>query len=185
MNREYFTQLLKDRKNPYEIETELRIRKLFENKTGHEFEFRKNDDPFAWDIQCYKYVQSGAEWKRVFCCFVEVEVSEQWKNDYPPHWKTYSFLARKIHPFKNGKFLIDQLKEHAEKCFYVICNKSITDCKMISLSDAMQGDFKQCGSLSSLGNYANSFRRFPLNSEIVIRGFENSVDRVLQYANSL
>ena len=185
MNRHYFSELLKDRGNPFEIETELRIRKLFENKTGHEFEFRKNDDPFAWDIECFKYIQRGSEWERVFCCFVEVEVSEQWQNEYPAYWKTYSFLARKIHPFVNGRFLTDQLREHAEKCFYIVCNKSITDCKMICLSDAMSGSFKQCGSLSSLGSYGSAFRRFPLNSELVYRGFENSVSAVLQFSNNV
>lgn len=183
MTANYFERLLGDRGNRFEIETELQLRKIFENKTSHNFEFRKNDDAYGWDIECFRYDQVGSDWIRKFCCFVEVEVSQQWVNDYPSYWKTYSFLARKIHPFVNSRFCFNQLKENGEKCFYLIANKTMTDCKTLYLPDAINGNIEQVDH-QRIGNYRNQFRRFDLGSPFITIGLENSINQIIEFAEA-
>lgn len=181
----YFEQLLIDRKNPYEIDLELVIRKVLEtNITDYTFEFQKNDDPYSYDIKCYKYyIREGGDYNKELIAYVEVEISEHWKDEWPSYWKTYSFLARKVLEYENGKFIEDKLKEGAEKTIYLIFNKNCTDCFCCEIKIIKNFNFEH---VPVTGNYySDCFLRTSLYEKRVIRGVENSMRYIERYLNKL
>jgi hypothetical protein len=46
----YFSDLLITRANPFEIDIELEVRKIFERETDYTFEFQKNENKYDYDI---------------------------------------------------------------------------------------------------------------------------------------
>ena len=126
----YFENILKDRKDTYEIELELQVRKLFESMTEYIFEFQKNEDIYGYDLSVFKYVlEAGGRFKKQLIAFIEIEISEKWIDVYPDYWQDYSFLMRKVYDydFKKNEFT-NNVKANANTCIYIIFNKSLTDC---------------------------------------------------------
>ena len=66
-----FKDLLISRSNPFEINLELEIRKLFERNTDYRYEIRKNDDKFGYDLQIYRYFINGGDWVRKDIAYIE------------------------------------------------------------------------------------------------------------------
>jgi len=125
----YFDTLLTTRKNPFEIDVELEIRKILEKNTSYQFEFQKNEDKFSYDISVFYYFINGADWEKIKIGFIEVEVSERWQTEYPNYWKDYSFLKRKVYEWNFfDRYYTGELKSNTEHSIYVIFNKSLTDC---------------------------------------------------------
>lgn len=182
---DYFRRLLKDRKNPYQIDLELIIRKILEkNISDYTFEFQKNDDPYGYDIESYKYyIWEGGKYHKELIAYIEVEISEKWKDEWLSYWKVYSFVARKILVFKDGEFIKDKLKEGAEKTIYLIFNKSFTDCFCCEIKIIKNFEFKH---VPLTGNYYNDcFLRIGLSDERVVRGIEDSMEYIERFLNEL
>jgi len=182
----YLDKLLIDRINPYAIDVELEIRKIFEWETDYTFEFQKNEDPFDYDISVFKYYIKGADWEKKLIAYIELEVSESWKNEYPNWWNTYSFLKRKVYKWdNNNKTFINQLKDNADRTIYVIFNKELTD--------ACCSDLKTISTFNEIilpnGGKTGDIRkdtylREPLITDKVTRGIKQSIERIKEYIRS-
>lgn len=171
----YFDELLKDRNNPYEINLELWIRKLFENKTDYTFEFQKNEDKYGYDLSVYKYYLSGGDYEKILIAFIEIEVSENWENEYPQYWRDYSFLKRKVYKYDFYEdIFMNEVKDNSDKTIYIIFNKAITDsiCRdMIFIKDLKSKERKLTNS-----NRNNWFLTTTKNDVNIIRGLNKCLN---------
>ena len=178
----YFEELLKDRKNPYEIDSELIVRKMLENNTNYTYEFQKNGK-YDYDIGVYKYYLQAGSYKKVNICYIEVELSEAWITGYPEFWHNYSFLRRKVNVFdyKNNQFT-SKLKDNAEKTLYIIFNKTMTDSAAMPIKDipgACYSKFQNVTGTNSI--HDNTFYRTPLTSNNVTRGLESCFELIRKF----
>ena len=178
----YFEDLLKDRKNPHEIDSELIIRKMLENNTNYSYEFQKNGQ-YDYDIGVYKYYINAGNYEKVNICFIEVELSEAWKTNYPNFWHNYSFLRRKVNVFdRQTNRFTDELKPNAEKTLYIIFNKTMTDAAAIQIKDIPSVCYSKFQNVTGTGSiYDNTFWRTPLTSNHVTRGLENTFQLIRKF----
>lgn len=178
----FFNDLCKDRVNPYEIDTELRIRKILENYTGYQFEIRKNEDPYAYDLVVYFYDTSNVGSPAIPLIFVEIEQSETWKDKYPSNWKAYSFLARKVFKFdKTIDAFTNELKDNANKTIYIIFNQSLTDCIAQKVSFIAE-NYNLVRSTKTFNSYNDWVLRTPVdNSHLVVRGIEKTMSKIMKF----
>lgn len=169
---DYFAELLKDRVNPYEIDSELMVRKWLEKHTDYHFEFCKNEDRYGFDIICNKYEINGGNWEKRQIGFIEVELSTKWDEfNYPSNWRNHSFLARKVYKFENGEFT-SELKDGCDRMVYVIFNKPMTNCvacRPIDLVNANPTFARASFTSRALKDWA---LRVPLDCKIVAKGQE-------------
>jgi len=174
----YIKELLKDRDNPYEIDLELKVRKIFENNTDYHFEIQKNDNEFGVDLIVFKYDIEKNKYKKRKVAFIEVEVSENWVNEYPVYWRTYSFLKRKVFEFDNYKNVFtDNLKKDYYKTIYIIFNKSFSDCICQSMS--------YISSLNSVRISAgdNERSRWMLRTGLNDQNIKRGIDEVFEFCD--
>ena len=172
---QYFRELLIDRENAFEINLELEIKRILEFDMDYHNELQKNDNKYNYDLKVFKYYINGADYDKKLIAFIEIEVSENWKNDYPKNWKNDSFLARKVlqYDYKSEEFMLTNLKENADDTVYIIFNKSLTDsvcCDMVTISK-----FKLTYIPLTDNPYNNGFLRESLLdcNKKVIRGIDN------------
>lgn len=177
---DYFNKLLVSRKNTFEIDVELQVRKILESISDYHFEFQKNEDKYNYDISVFRYDISGAVYTKKCIAFVEIEVSETWKNKYPENWHTFSFLKRKVFNFDyDKKVFTKDLHENADKTIYIILNKSLTDaiccnvCKIATFKDAVN---YQTGNLRN-----DTFLRTHVTDRSVIKGLDNCLKRIHEF----
>lgn len=179
----YLNELLIDRENPYAIDVELEIRKIFEWETDYTYEFQKNEDPYDYDISVFKYYINGADWKKKLIAYIELEVSESWKDEYPYWWKTYSFLKRKVYKWDyNDNNFTNELKDNVDKTIYIIFNKKLSDscCSDIkTISTFKEEVLSNGGKTGDLRK--DTYLREPLNTKRVIRGTKNCVERIKDF----
>ena len=163
-----------DRSSAYEIQSELIVRKFLEQGTSYKFEFRKNDDKYGVDLVCLVYDIQGSEWNRREVGSVEVELSTTWHDEYPKHWKTYSFLARKLFEYdaRSKQFDFSKPKICCNDMVYVISNKSLTDWIAIDASMIMENKHLWIPDRSHVTGSSRHdwFIRFPLHASCVARG---------------
>lgn len=171
----YFSELLKDRNNPYEIDLELSVRKIFEKNTDYTYEFQKNIDPYGYDISVFKYDINGADWAKRHICYVEVEISETWIDVYPKNWMKYSFLARKVYKDIENSVLKD---EHKKTC-YVIFNKTLTDsiCQSIETISTFNLEYQEISGKKRNDYYLRTY----IGNQIVCRGVKNSLNFIYKF----
>jgi len=188
-NKKPLDKLLKDRGNPYEIELELAIRKMLENNTDLDWEFRKNQDQYGYDLQANHYlgITGKSDWDIQEKAFIEVEVSENWENKWPDHWYNYSFLTRKIRKYDwdNNEFK-DELKDNADKTIYIIFNKNLSDafCQNIKTIDDKFNIIKQ-GNIKNESSYNNTYHRLKTKEGkyIVHRGVDECLSYIQKFIN--
>lgn len=175
------SKFVPDQKAPYNIELELKIRKLLEELLSDDYEMHRNEDPYAWDIVCYKYKINGDSFIREELGFIEVEVSKKWSSTWPGDWKTYSYLRRKVEendPFNNSP---DTWKgapaKNAHKTIYLKCSLDMSDCHAALVSDIyerMDGNLV-CDHRYGFKERQKWYVRFPLDGcEITRRGWEEA-----------
>lgn len=170
----YLDKLLIERENPYAIDVELEIRKIFERETNYIYEFQKNENPYDYDITVFKYYINGANWWKKIIAYIELEVSEHWINDYPKYWKTYSFLKRKIYEWDNG--FSGEKKCNADKTIYIIFNKQLNDaicCDIETISKFQEEYINITGS-----ERKDTFLRTSLDDPRITRGIRNCIERI-------
>lgn len=179
----YFEKLLQERISPYEIDVELEVRKLLEKNTDYTFEFQKNDNKYEYDISVFKYYITGSDYTKKAIAYIEVEVSETWKTNYPEYWKTYSFLKRKVFKYSNEyQCFLTELKENAENTIYIIFNKTLTNaicCDMITISN-----FNNMRCIVTGNKRQDEFLREPLNSLFVIKGLNDCFKIINEFIKS-
>lgn len=172
-NKFSFNDLLSSRSNPYEIDLELQVRKLFEIKTNYTYEFQKNNDKYGYDIAVFKYYIYGADWIKKNIAYFEIEISENWVDRFPDYWHDYSFLARKVFKIENNSFT-SELKENAKKTVYVIFNKSITDCICQRIDLISTFEVKNRNIMNKVKT--DTFLITDLNDKRIVRGLDNMFD---------
>ena len=177
---DYFKTHLPDRDNTYEIDLELQARKLIQSKLHHTFELQKNEDKYGYDLSVFRYYQDGGEHTKKMIGFIEVEVSNSWKDKYPGYWSTYSFLARKVFQFDwNDNEFFANLKNDAEKTIYIIFNGELTDSCCCDITTISQFKKVNCDVTGKFRN--DSFLRTDLQDPNVIRGLDECFDYINEF----
>ena len=178
----YFKDFLKDRDNPYEIHLELHIRKLLEANTDIDILIDKNEDVYGYDLIVVCYYLHGATYIRKNICFIEIEISETWKNEYPVHWKTYSFLARKVFDYcYNEGYDNKVLKDNADKTLYLIFNKEINDAVAQTILNISK--YKMVHHRITGDERNDYYLRVDKDNDGVIRGIDNVIEHTKKFIN--
>lgn len=166
------------RKNPYEIESELKVRKKLESATNHMFEFKRNDDYYKEDIECYLYQITGNDWNRYIIGYVEVEEKPQWKKStWPNYYTHYNFLARKVNKYDyQSKLFTHELVDNANSTIYLCTAIDLSDAFCCLVSDIPKfGKFWNRSSNENYHNRYDCYYRIDKDHHRVYRGWENVV----------
>lgn len=169
---DYLTKLLPDRKNTYEIDAELAVRKILEKGTSYLTEIHRNDEPYDYDLVYYMYNTDKNPFEKRMGGYIEVEVSEHWKDEFPSYWKTFSFLKRKVYEYDYDKHsFTEDLKKNGERTIYLILNKKLTDgcaCDIVTIST-----FEEKKQHVTGDDRLDTFLRAPLDSKDVSFGLHD------------
>lgn len=166
-----------DRKNPYEFNSELFIRKELEKVTGKQIQITRNEDLYEYDLEVFGWFEDQ---KKRLLGFVEVECSspDTWNNYYPKFWKEYSYLKRKVFTFENGSFTTN-LRENFDKTVYLKLNNPQNDAHCNSIKEiSLMMDSKR-----SNGTRKGSYLGVPVsgNDSKVHRGLTNSLNYIVRF----
>jgi len=172
----------------YSIKNELEVRKWLEAITGINFEFRRNDNQYGYDILCYAYsLVNSNKFKQYFNCFIEIEDTPQWTGKtYPPKWRNYQFLRRKIDVFDyNANQYTNQLKPNANNTIYLKVAGDFSD-----MCSARIIDIKKNGKKDIIKGWGNDIRKasiysFPLipKHPAIARGKDQCAEQIIQFVN--
>lgn len=116
----------------YEIENELRVRKILEEKTDWMFEFTKNSK-YAPDLQLHDWGDCPESPEdRGLTGYIEIEVTSaesDWQTGaVPESWTTINFLKRKVREFDYRTRRWGGLKENARQTVYLKFNHELDNC---------------------------------------------------------
>jgi hypothetical protein len=112
-----------------------------------------------------------------------LEISENWKTDYPYYWKYYSFLKRKIYKYdySNNQYT-NELKENGEHTIYVIFNKTLNDAVCCDVSTI--ATFTESSVTVTHNLRQDTFLREPLTSNRVVKGLSNCIMKIKEFIKS-
>jgi hypothetical protein len=162
----------------FDIPDELKVRKLLESMLKYDIELQKNKDKFGYDIHVFRYNTKTNEKHPIG--YIELEVSDTWVNDYPRHWKTYSFLARKVIKFDRDKNeFTKELKDNWERTVYLITNKEMSDMICQSIQSISKLKFYYCKVKERY--YNDCFFRVRKGSKKIICGKDNCANFIKQF----
>ncbi len=166
------------RQSSYDVKAELQVRKMLEKHTGWNFEFTRTADIYQTDITCLRYA-IGDGWTRDIAGFVEVEESSQWHDGvYPPHWRFYSYLKRKVFAYNHNTKVFEECPvENADKTFYLKVARDLSDCHCSLVSDIHEHAVASIDNRDGLGRdeYNRVMLRLKMDSPFVCRGWEQSI----------
>lgn len=156
--------------NNFDIDDELRLRKMLEGALGYTIEVQKNDDKYDYDCKVFQYDTKTCDKKLIG--FIELEKSEHWIEEYPENWKTDSFLMRKVFIYDRNKseFTKDLRKEH-ERTLYLVVNGNETDMNCQTIDEISKLNKVYCNVKND--NYKDWFLRIGRNNNKIIHGKEN------------
>lgn len=154
----------------YDIPDELKVRKKIETMLNYDIELQKNDNIYDWDMKLFRYnVKTN---KKTPIGYIELEISDNWVDNYPSYWKYYSFLARKVFRYDwNQNQFTRELKENWKNTVYLISNHEMSDmiCQSIEALSKLYFYHKEV-----TGRYYNDcFLRVRRGSKKIIRGVDN------------
>lgn len=161
----------------YDIEVELKIRKMLEAETDWNFEFNKNGDQYDYDIKFYRWEDNGnGELEKVHYGFVELERARKWKTgDVPDNWTYYSFLERKIQEFDHDLRKWRGPKENFRRTIYLKFNQLLDNCfaaPVVTIYN--QGERTK----RSDGTYNNTYRKLGFDHPDVRQGLGECVNYI-------
>lgn len=116
----------------YDIESELRVRKILEQKTDWQFEFTKNSK-YAPDLQLHDWGDHpDSPEDRDLTGYIEIEVTNaesDWQTgSIPESWTTINFLKRKVREFDYHTQRWGELKKTARQTVYLKFNHGLDNC---------------------------------------------------------
>jgi hypothetical protein len=121
-------------KQSYEIQDELKIRKILENHTDWQFEFTKNDK-FAYDLRITEWDDEPAsDSDNRVLGYVELERARKDKptswitGDIPDSWVFLSFLKRKVRRFDHNTQSWRGIKQDYDRTVYLKFNHALDNC---------------------------------------------------------
>ena len=126
-------------KQSYEIQDELKIRKILERHTDWQFEFTKNDK-FAYDLRITEWDDEPAsDTDNRVLGYVELERARKDKpsswitGDIPDSWVFLSFLKRKVRRFDHATQSWRGIKEEYDRTVYLKFNHALDNCFAASI----------------------------------------------------
>jgi len=162
----------------YDIEPELRVRKLLEQSTPFSYVLMKNEDPYGRDLEIWKYKVKNNPATKTRLGYVEVERARLWKDEkIPSNWIELSFLMRKLFIRNDGDW--GGPKEDSGDTIYLKMNHSMTNCFCASMDYIIHH-----GKESNRSNSAfreDSFWSIPKDDPGIAWGLKDCVTYILQY----
>jgi len=116
----------------YEIENELKVRGILEERTDWNFEFTKNSK-YAPDLQLHNWGDGPDRPEdRDLSGYIEIEVTHsdsEWQTGpVPENWSTINFLKRKIRDYDYEHCSWGGLKHLARQTVYLKFNHQLDSC---------------------------------------------------------
>lgn len=180
------------RKDSYEVEKELQVRKLLEIRTGIEFEFARNDEKKDVDIVSYRYRIKPDEWTKDLCGYIEVEEKCSWIGEEVPRkrpgkkggWYCYSFLARKVFKFdwQNNKWT-NELIDTAGNTVYLMVSRDLKGMFCLPVYKIPELGKGKTGK-KGLSLYNDTYIDVPIDCKEVITGVDNCLHFIKQFLKS-
>lgn len=162
----------------YDIKDELKIRKILENNNSFEYEFRKNDDKYGYDIEVYEYILINNEWNRKLLGYIEVERALKWieENSFPENWYRISLLKRKLFKFDRSKNIFTNEPKYNEITFYLKFNTNYTNCFCERMDKLIEKGKDSNRRTNELDLYYGSY--WEVEKTEVIVGIKNCIDYI-------
>jgi hypothetical protein len=164
----------------YNIEVELKIRKVLEENTDWNFEFNKNDERYEYDIKFFRWEEddSGTLQKNHYG-YVELERARKWKTgEKPDNWKYYSFLERKVLDYDHRTKSWQDPKDNYERTIYLKFNQLLDNCFAAPVQSIYR-DGKR--TKRSTGEYNDTYRKLPFSHGDVVEGIQGCVEYIDQF----
>lgn len=121
----------------YDIEPELKIKRILEPCLDFHFSLTKNEDKYAYDLKIDKTITSpNGDYKSSDSGFIEIEHSQNWNlYEIPKYWKENpTYLFRKLFIFNwDEEKWTTELKQNASETIYLIFNLPFTNCHCQSI----------------------------------------------------
>jgi len=171
-------------KQSYEIQDELKIRKILERNTNWPFEFTKNGT-FGYDIQVTKWDNEAAgDNDNEVLGYVELERARKDKQhswitgDVPSSWVFLSFLKRKVRQFDHRTQSWRGIKDNYDRTVYLKFNHALDNCFAASI-ETIHADGKPTP--YSDGSRTGSYLSLDMDHTKVRYGISECVSYVEEY----
>lgn len=167
----------------YDIDTELKARKIIEKYSDYHYVFDKNEDKYGFDLIVFKYEINKGEFKKNKMGYIEIECATTWKTfKIPQNWYCVSFLKRKLYNYNFKEKVWGLPKPNLYKTIYLKFNQPMTNCfcqNMIYIirngQDSRRND--------DINSYNNSF--IELEKKSVYWGVKNCVNYIVKYLSRI
>jgi hypothetical protein len=170
----------------YEIEDELRVRGILEERTDWSFEFTKNSK-YAPDLELHDWGDDPRQPSdRELSGFIEIEVAHDdsdWQSgDVPANWTTINFLRRKVVEYNYDVGGWRDLKDSARRTVYLKFNHNIDNCFVAPVERVFHD-----GNIQSYrdGGPNWEFYCLPPNHDSITYGIHDSIQFIESYFDQL
>jgi len=170
----------------YEIQSELRVRNILEEKTDWNYEFTKNSK-YAPDLQLHDWGDhpDGPD-DRDLTGYIEIEVTNadsDWQTgSVPDSWSTINFLKRKVRHFDYRQKRWGGLKENARQTVYLKFNHELDNCFVAPVERVYYDGYEQTW---NGGGPGWEFFCLPPEHESITYGIYESVRFIENYFDRL
>lgn len=166
----------------YDIEPELRVRKILEQHTEWPIVVKRNDDKYDTDLEVYQWAHQNEEWQRNLIGYVEVEQADKWYGkQYPDNWVYLTFLERKVRNWDRMNQRFDGLVNGGEKTVYLKFNQEFTNCFAATVEDIYQNGGR---TKRSDGSRQGSTLALDFDHEAVHTGIDDCANFIMDYFTS-
>ena len=171
------------RRNSYEVEVELDVRKLLESKTSRLFEFQKNEDKTGYDLICNQYTVTPTDWDKQRIGYIEIEEVCSWSgSDVPSNWYCYSFLARKVYKFNwSDNKWTNELHDNADSTLYLKVSSDLSGAICASVNDIVEHGIGKKGKKGLSQLYNDTYIEIEIGHSSVVTGIDNCVEYIIDF----
>jgi len=167
----------------YDIDSELKARKIIEKHSDYHYVFDKNEDKYGFDLAVFKYKINKGEFKKNKIGYVEIERAVGWKTfGIPKNWYCVSFLKRKLYNYNFKEGTWGNPKSDSHKTIYLKFNHPMSNCFCHNMIYIIRNG-KNSERNDNKNSYNNSF--IELEKELVYWGIKNCVNYVVQYLSHI
>lgn len=160
----------------FEIQDELKVRKVLESNTDWAFEFTKNDR-YAPDLELYQW-PDGADRPsdRQLHGYVEIERAQNWVTGaVPDGWPYASFLKRKVYDWDYTSQSWLGLKDQYQRTLYLKFNHALDNCFVAPVEIIHRDGYP---TKASDGSRTGSFLKLRWDHPDVVTGIHSATEFV-------
>lgn len=178
----------------FEIQDELQIRKLIEDKTGWQFELTKNSR-YDYDLQLFNWGEDPDNPEdRDLIGYVEVEVAgddSAWQTgEFPDYWPTVNLLARKIYQSRGSGPALrwGALKDNYHRTVYLKFCNDLSNCFAVAIDEAHRAVQNGTGFMDTIypdDPYHHTFAKLEPEDSALYWGIDDCVAFITEHLTNV